>query len=75
MFPPYVLKIVLVLAALWFTYRIVTIVLRMRARRQESRAAPDVRCPNCGSDHLDSYSDADSGYCLDCKKVWGMKQG
>ena len=65
------LYIALGFAVIWFTFRIVWFV-RKRILLRRERRPEGLRCPQCGSERLDDYSDTDSGMCLACKHVWGV---
>ena len=65
------LYIVVGLAALWFTFRVVWFV-RKRVLLRRERRPQGVRCPTCRSRRLDDYSDPESGMCLSCGHVWGV---
>ncbi len=60
------------IAVIWIVFRIVWW-LRKRWILRRERHAPGVVCPACGSRKLDDYSDRESGFCLKCKHVWGVK--
>ena len=51
----------------------ITWFLSKRWLLRRERHAPGVVCPACGSRKLDDYSDEESGFCLKCKHVWGVK--
>ncbi|MFH2004953.1 MAG: hypothetical protein ABI333_00070 [bacterium] len=58
--------------ALWIAFRVAWW-LRKRWILRRERRAPGVVCPACGSRKLDDFSDRESGFCLKCKHVWGVK--
>jgi hypothetical protein len=72
--PSIVVDVVIVMAALWFGYRITTFILKQVRQRRAAKPPPDLRCPRCGSKRLDDYSDEESGHCLECKHVWGVSK-
>lgn len=69
----WVLTIIGGLAVAWIAYRLLRLAQRLAQGRRDRRPAPGIRCPACGSSRLDDYSDAESGYCLACHHVWGVK--
>lgn len=61
----------LVLVIGWLAFRVGHF-LWSRLRRPRPEAPPS--CPKCGSRRLDEMSDAESGFCLACKHVWGVER-
>lgn len=67
-----VLRVALAIVVLWIVFRL-SFYIRKRVLRRRERRTPGVRCPECDSKHVDDFSDADSGMCLECRHVWGVK--
>jgi hypothetical protein len=62
-----------IIIALWFSFRVFWFLFQRAKRRLRQKRG--FRCPKCGSENLDEYSDRESGYCLDCKHIWGVDKG